>query len=122
MNDVDAEFQKRRINRYLKKWRPAGFGWWKITIEWSRAEDGDSNATINEDWEYRQAVITFYLVRAALLSDDDLEAVVVHELSHLLVGSIADYSTDDKRKQTEFAVSCVERALLWTHEFVLKKT
>lgn len=81
MNDTEADAQKERVQRYLDKWMPAGFGWWKLNIKYDRGD-------------------------------------VVHELSHLLVGSIRDYSTDAQRQMTEFAVSCVTNALLWTHQNV----
>lgn len=123
MNDADAAIQKERVQRYLDKWMPAGFGWWKIKLEWDRGDHADCDtyeraAHINEQWEYRQAKICFHLSKLKDESDEGVERIVVHELSHLLVGSVRDYSTDAQRQMTEFAVSCVTNALLWTHQNV----
>lgn len=120
MNDAEADIQKARIQRYLDKWMPAGFGWWKLKIDYERGsstgkESLIETANIIENWEYRSARITFYLDCTTDLNDDDLEHTVVHELSHLLLGSIRDYSTDDRRQMTEFAVTAVTRALLGTN-------
>jgi Zn-dependent peptidase ImmA (M78 family) len=119
MNDKAAEAQKKRVDKYLKKWREAGFGWWKIDVTWSRGDHEDeAPATCYCQWEYRQAEITFYLPAIAKLTDEEVEGVVVHELSHLLVASVENYDDDNTRQKTEYAVSCVATALLWTNQNV----
>lgn len=123
MNDAEFEKQKARVQRYIDKWMPAGFGWWRIDFMWERSsasgfEGCTENANIIEHWQYRAATITFNLGATKDLTDERLEETVIHELSHLLLGSIRDYSTDAQRQMTEFAVTSVARALLWTHQFV----
>lgn len=129
MNDADAEKQIARIKRYIDKWMPAGFGWWKIDIQYDRSageqshEDQRSSAgQCSERWEYRMAQITFFLKTVETMDDEELEEVVVHELSHLLLGPVRDYSTEANRQMTEFAVTSVARALISTHQKVIKRS
>lgn len=123
MKDAEADVQKARIKKLMDKWMPAGFGWWKIDVEYNRGtvdgkEGSSKNASVYEMWEYRSATITFNLPAIATHNDDDLEETVVHELAHLLVGSIRDYSTDERRQMTEYAVTTITRALIWTSKHV----
>lgn len=123
MNDAEFEVQKARVQRYLDKWMPAGFGWWRIETVWERGnhescDTQDTAAQCTEQWEYRDGRITFFLGKIKDLTEEYLEEAVVHELSHLLIGSIRDYSTPTERQLTEFAVTSVARALLWTHQHV----
>lgn len=123
MNDEEFEKQKARVQRYIDKWMPAGFGWWRLDIQWERGsasgfEGYTENPNIIEHWQYRAATITFNLGATKDLTEERLEETVVHELSHLLVGSILDYSTEAQCQMTEFAVTSVARALLWTHKHV----
>lgn len=118
MNDQEADIQIARIQKYLKRWMGAGFGWWRLDIEYERGnktgfEGCIENANILEHWQYRAATITFNLPAVEQLTDERLEEMVVHELSHLLIGSIRDYSNDAQRQMTEFAVTNIARSLVW---------
>lgn len=123
MDDAAAEVQKARVNKYLEKWRPAGFGWWRVDLEWDRGSHDDCDtqrrlASCKINWEYRAATISFVLPALVSLNEEELEETVVHELAHLLIASIQDYSDSNTRQLTEYAVTCVTRALLWTNQHV----
>lgn len=122
MNDAEAESIKKRIQAILARWRPSGFAWWRIRTVYDRGchADCDTRARVAQTqmrWEYREATITFYLDRFEKLGDEESEAAVVHELSHLLVSPIEDASSDLARQVTEHAVELVASALLWTRDW-----
>jgi hypothetical protein len=125
VTDLEYNREKARIQKLLNKWRAAGFGWFRLTYSWLR-ETKDNNdlsaaAECSAQWEYKQAHITFYLPMFVGKTDEEVESIVVHELSHILTSPIQNFSDDDSRQMTEFSTSMVADALLWAAEFVKEK-
>lgn len=125
MTDKEYNFEKARILKYLKKWHGAGFGWFTVDYTWHRhLKDGETitaMADTSTDWEYRRAYINWYLPMFQGVPDERCESTVVHELSHILVASTSNFSTDEDRQMTEYATSLVASALIWAGEFVNDK-
>jgi hypothetical protein len=117
MTDEQYDKTKGRITDLLDKWQgPLGFKWWSISHTFLREEDSeepDTAARCHTRWQYRKANIRFYMPTCAELDDTELEWVVVHELSHVLVAPIEDYSDSNTAQMSEYAVECVARALLF---------
>ena len=120
MTDKEYKAQKRRIRKVLKEWvGPCGFGWYRLVFEYDRHYAADNDRTfamMTVLWQYRSARIVFFLPVAVEVDEEELEHCVVHELCHLLVGSIEDYSSEACRQQTEYAVTAVTNALLWARK------
>lgn len=82
--------EKARIKRIGLPWRERlNLEPWHLTWRFKLATHDDhsrgSVAEANVDWAYMRATLTFWLVETKPLSDDELEEVIVHELSHVLV-------------------------------------
>lgn len=123
MKDKEYKEQKKRVEKYLNKWaKPIGMGWHKLDIEFSReisVDIPDALAVTNCLWEYRKALITFYLPIIAETNDDDLEHNVVHELSHVLSWPIwaqLDQSNNETKQIGEYATESIANALIWARE------
>lgn len=121
MTDAEYREQKDRVHRYLKKWiGPAGFGWWMIDCVWKRQKKDDNEVTAAADtsaqWQYRQAVITFYLPMFEEMPDERVERLVVHELSHLLVSGLHNFEDDSMREITEYTTELVAQTLLYVEK------
>lgn len=121
MTDKEYQEQKKRIKKYIDKWFQAmGLGWFKVDMEWSRERDLDNPQTAARTttrWQYRHAVITWYV--PALVDNDDeyLEGIVVHEFVHILVAPLlAVDSQDDLPLQHEYATECIARSMMWVRE------
>jgi hypothetical protein len=118
MTDAEYERLKAKIAKCMEYWRSkAGFGWW--TLDWRMEREGKEDepntaAETWEQWQYRQGTIAFYAPAMADMDDWKIEHVVVHELSHLLVGPIRDFSDDEHVQLTEAATENVTMALMYT--------
>lgn len=120
MTDKQYETEKRRVRKLWEKWfRPIGMGWWQVDLNWSRVREEEEPATAamtTTNWQYRTASVTFYLPSTSDLNLEQLEEVVVHELSHILCGPIQDMTTDERRDITEHTVTTIARAIIWARE------
>jgi len=63
-------------------------------------------------WQYRQANTKYYLASAYRLDKDEMEGVVVHELTHVLLSPMESVTKKDKDEQCELAVENVTRAFM----------
>ncbi len=118
---TDAEYKesKEKIQKYLDKWMgPGGFNWWRIEIEWVRESQASAAADTVVHWQYRQVYIKFYLPIFEDMPEDRIEQIVVHELSHILIGSVHNFSSEDSTEITEYATENVARALLFANSTV----
>lgn len=93
MRDADFAEQKARIQALADKWLPLlGLDpGWHITLEYTdAAKDGDDRgiAQAKVDWQYLQAVLTWYLPRVATQDGDELEECFIHECMHVLVNEM----------------------------------
>lgn len=65
-------------------------------------------------WQYREAVIHWYLPNAARQADVDLERAVIHEYVHILNAPIKELCNDEMER-LELATENVARALFSTY-------
>jgi hypothetical protein len=80
-------------------------------------ENGDTTAAVTKAvWQYRFAIIHWYLPNIAGMSDDDLENTVVHEYVHVLLGPLANHIKASGNDLNELATENVARALLATRK------
>jgi len=94
-------------------------GWWRIKHVFSElpdeasAEGGTGSAArttamTSTLWHYRQAEITWFLPSVAIIDDDYLEWVAVHEYVHILNDPLAsflfDYLRDDESTTEQLRV------------------
>jgi hypothetical protein len=67
-------------------------GWLLVRHEFSigvDAEDSETVASTLPSWEYRSALITWYLQAVAMLTDDQIVKTATHEYIHVLIAPIA---------------------------------
>ena len=123
MTDLQYEEQKQRVENVLEKFiKPLGFAWWDVGVVFERQpslDDTDNKevqGTCQSFWQYRSATLTFYLASLSGVNDRDLEDMVIHELCHILVAPVEDYSSPDKQDKTELATTNVAFALRFAYE------
>jgi hypothetical protein len=78
----------------------------------SSHDDDDTAATTDCRWPYRSAEIKWYVPVCAGMDDVSLEATVVHELVHVLLGVIDDRLKAGSDEHIEHATQNVACALL----------
>lgn len=124
MTDADYAKTKRKVEKYLDKWRDAmGLGWYHIHITWDRSY-AEKRSCVGETnmnrWQYREADIIFYLPRIAEEDDKTIEQIVVHELCHVLLAPISvnmENLNDAYQVQVnELATEMVTKALVWVRK------
>lgn len=124
MNDKEYNKIKSRIGKYMTKWQgPMGMRWYKINVVWDRSydRDGASARTDMSRWQYHECDITFFLPTLADRSDEEIESVVVHELTHCLLAAIScnmkgvDENDDYRRQIMEQNTTMVANALEWVY-------
>lgn len=118
MTPANFAKQKRRVERYIKKWHTAlGMRWWTINFDYSDEDKGDEVAAITHTrWAYRHAKITFYLPVIADIGDTELENGVIHEFCHVLVNEMRQDWTNDPDKaidHEEHVVTGLATAFKW---------
>ncbi len=94
--------------------------WWQITHRFNTKppeEDHRQAARTVADWEYRQATITWVMSLTVVETDEDLDALIVHELVHIMTACVWCEQPDPKPgsqlvKLNEMAVENVTRAIL----------
>ena len=62
---------------------------------------------------------TVYLPRLQDMSDDEIEGVLVHELSHVMIHPVSgDLKADepDFNEKVEYATTCIALAVKWAYE------
>ena len=106
---------KDRIETLFEFWRAQlGLDWLTIAVGYSEGElagEPSTCATTTALWQYRDASLMFYLPACALLDDDELERVVVHELVHVLNNPIETH-LKGREEHIEFAAESVTRAIM----------
>jgi hypothetical protein len=75
-----------------------------------------TTATTTPQWEYRYALITWYIATAATQTDDELIAVALHEYLHIILSPIATLlpSTEERPgidKLEEFVTESLMRVI-----------
>lgn len=127
--EIDVE--RQRVKTLFEKWvKRLGLGWWTMTCTYSLespVRDDDRRrklAECNALWQYLDATITFYLPVTVILTDDELETAVIHELIHVLVNELQQ--VDEDRQHEERVVTTLTMAIEFTvaavREEVAEKT
>lgn len=115
----EFEVARQRIETFTAKWDELmDMGWLSIKNTFNPNFNEDSHdivATTSTDWEYRATGHDFHLPKVCSISDETLEAVVVHEKTHALLASMESNVKSGHDKECEFAVESVARALLSVH-------
>jgi hypothetical protein len=119
VTDTEFDKQKKRVKKYVDKWfSTLGLGWYEVDFEWSREFDGETAGRCVSSWQYRSATITFFLPKLAQHDDETIERCVVHEMSHILLSSLAQNQNEDSSgladQINEYATESVTNALLWS--------
>lgn len=122
MNQLQAAELEKRVREFADDWEPLldlpGISvTHKFHDRYFDEENLDTTAanTVYQ-WEYRQAVIHWYLPTVARMDDNDIEMAVVHEYAHLLTGPVRDLITSNKHERLELATENVARALIFIKE------
>lgn len=104
-----------RVCRIFEEWTERlEMSWLTLTLVRSDAvhEEESTYADTNAQWQYRQAQIRVFLPMLVALTDGQIEAIIVHELVHVLVNPMASLLKDKDSKLAELAVENVAQALL----------
>lgn len=79
------------------------------------AEEEEVAAATSVKWSYRQADIRAYMPVIVSYTDAQMDILVVHELTHVLVNSMEDKISPRYVDQCELAVENVARAIVAAH-------
>lgn len=115
MSDGEYNELRTQINVLVTDWRKRlGLSDYIITLTFSRGfcqENPDRVAYTNVFWAYQDAEITFYL---ETLKDSykSLEAIIVHELTHILLAPISSNLEPGFEQQHEFTCENIARVFL----------
>ena len=134
MTDATSEQLQARIETIAHEWKEClGLSWWNVSFHYYRdsgvyAESGEnlspgSKAYTSASWAYLDAAIHFNLSGLFDYNDTQLEEVVVHELTHILVhemrsGTRCDCPYDIRHE--ERVCTTLQRAFVWTKEYFLR--
>ena len=103
----------RRLKKQVKRWLYFVKHWgWKVTLfycdgyeEMPEEADTTTTAITYCNWNYLEGCV-YFNTRLVKDDEDEIEALVVHELSHFLVSPM---QTD--KRNVEIAVSMIARTL-----------
>ncbi len=127
MTDKDFNLQRKRVKKILHKWiNQMGMKWFHFDIEYFRVYDETSRGcaakAIYDRWMYRDFELHFFLPAIDdLKDDDDVERVIIHELTHCLTAPLAcnmqGTDTNDKyrRDLIEQTTEIITAAFDWTY-------
>lgn len=134
MNDKEYEELRNRIREIARAWlQVLGLGFWKIDLEYSRDGKGvcdphsdlgnewDCAASVLVKWQYLNANIIFNLPIMLEMSDNEIEDTIIHEICHVLVNEMREYSqveiSEERlhigRAHEERVVSSLTNAFKW---------
>ena len=111
MTDKEYNQTRRRLKRLCNEWIPAlGFGWWKIIVEYHRGRFTGKwrNSVVRNRtlWQYRESTIIWNMPFAFTRSDEDLKEDLFHELAHILIAEMHEYTRSKKGRKHEEHVCC----------------
>jgi hypothetical protein len=123
MNDKKCRKHRSSLRRIATKWREIlGMRSYRFDINYDRSycTDGAGIATeVKCSWQYKTILVTFYLPVMDGMADDEVEGVIVHELSHVLIHPVSGDLRDDQpdfNEKVEYATTCVGHAIQWADE------
>ena len=124
MNDKEFNGLKNKIDRLMTKWRlPMGIGWWTVHRIYEREYADDDNkygsdchkgASCSVQYPYKTATIKFFMPALINESKDELERIIVHELTHILVNEMRDFEKGIEHE--ERVVSDLTSAFFWLED------
>jgi hypothetical protein len=125
MTDKEYDKQKARVQKLINRWfETMGLGWFHVDMVWNRERDYKVHTTAAKtttSWQYRNAIIEWFLPSIADSDDDFLENIVIHEFVHILVAPLLMVDNeDDLPLQHEYVTECVARAIGWAREAGVK--
>ncbi len=128
MTDKEYTALKAKMKKLSFVWAERlGLSWYRINFEWVRdhayekgSDRRDTAGECSASWQYREATVTFYLEKLAAFSDEVIEETIVHELSHVLIAPIQDFSSDNASQMTEFTTTMVAKAVMWAYKDGIK--
>jgi hypothetical protein len=109
------KFQEKRCKAMVEDWadRLGISAWCLINVRFSTDIDGERiTAECTPDWEYEQAGIKFNLPTCAVMSDERLEAAVVHELVHILTAPMEQKLRKRDALLGELSVEKITKAII----------
>jgi hypothetical protein len=131
MTDKEFKAEQARLQKIIHKWvQPLGLLYWqRIKIAYERERGPEDDYTACEvaacascAWYYKEAALTFFCSETITLDEDAAESVVVHELCHVLVNEMREWSPaagmseDEVRKAVrheEHVVTNLAQAFIW---------
>ena len=105
---------KALITKYLKWWvKWTGLGYQRILTKFVDFWEGGltSDAICSAHWEYMDHVITFNLTNMQIMTDEEIEITVVHELMHIFLNEMQSDSVDIDHE--ERVASSLQKAFMW---------
>ena len=93
-----------------------GLGLWKIEVEYLSAIENElpNCATVAQCtpiWQYMTATVEINMKEFCLLTEEEQERVLIHELCHVLVAEMRE--EDQDRKHEERVVTTLTDAFIW---------
>lgn len=92
------------ITKLVKKWKTKLRLWdWTISTSINTYLQGGENnfdvaATTDCDWRYMIAKIRFSMEMLGDMEEPDIERIVVHELTHILVNEMRNWNMDHEER------------------------
>ena len=100
--------KEKLFSAYAKKWvKKTWLGWWKIDIlyysgyEFLKLDEHysiDTVASVDTDWKYMTAKIKVNSEKLETLPKKEIEAVVVHELMHVLLNEMREEGIEHEER------------------------
>jgi len=132
MNDQEFADLSAGVQVHVDRWvHRFGLDTWKLHVSYER--DGDEFSPSRRDgpvrsfvsahtvtnWKYMEATLTFNCKALSDQSHEEVEAVVVHELTHILIAELRE-EVDDWLAHEERTVTMLTRAFLTTRNEALE--
>lgn len=126
LTDEEYDEQKRRLDELIEQWRaPLGLGWWRIEFVWERESYGGHReldegrfdtryADTTVLWQYRLAIMRWFLPEVAALDDDQLKEAFFHEAAHIHVAQMK--AKPVRKVDEEHCVTGIAKALGWMYD------
>lgn len=114
------KYHRRRTRKLFNEWvYKLGLEWYEIDVVYHRSKKDFrrtwgvgryTDMAVRTDWRYMHATVGVCVPLIASLSDEKLEKVVVHELTHILLNEAREKGLDHEERATTF----ITKAILYT--------
>ena len=131
---TDKEFRDLQgaIKVHVERWVARfGLGTWKLHVRCERDSDEFSpprhdggvrnytSARTSTNWQYMEATLSFNMPQLFDQNQEEVEEIVIHELTHVLVAELRETS-DDWLNHEERVVTMLTRAFQKTRDAALQ--